>query len=67
MWGTLVVVMCGRCDRATTVAEARFAKLVEATENQGVSGDVPGSLYVGSCSDAVQWAGHFHELCMESQ
>ena len=66
MWGALVDVMCGRCDRATTVAEARFAKLVEATE-KGFSGDVLGRLYVGSCSEAVQWAGQFHELTMDSQ
>jgi len=58
--------MCGRCDRVTTVAEERFSKLVEATE-KGLSGDVPGRLYIGSCSEAVQWAGHRHELSMDSQ
>ena len=68
LWGALVVVMCGRCDRATTAAETRFARLVEATEKEGLSGDaIPGRLYVGSCSDAVQRAGHFHEHSMDTQ
>ena len=67
MWGALVVVMCGKCDRATTAAELRFAELVEATEDEGLKGNTPGQLYVGSCSDAVQWAGHLHELSMDTQ
>ena len=58
MSGAFVVVSGGRCSRVTTAAEARFAKLVNATEesHEGM-GEVPGSLYVGSCGEAVQWAG----------
>ena len=55
-----------RCSHITTVAEKRFSTLVNATP-QDFGGGPPGRLLVGSCSDAVQWAGYHHELSMDSQ
>ena len=45
--------------------EERFARLVNATlEDLGQR--PPGRLFIGSCGDAVQWAGYRHELSMDS-
>ena len=58
--------MYDRCSRITTVAEERFSRLVTATpEDFGATS--PGRLFVGSCGEAVQWAGYRHELSMDSQ
>ena len=66
-WGTLLAgVMCGRCNRITTVAEERFSRLVNATP-EDFWARPSGRLFVGSCGDAVQWAGYRHELSMDSQ
>ena len=65
-WGAIAGVMCDRCSRITTVAEERFSRLVNATPKD-FGGGPPGRLSVGSCSDAVQWAGYHHELSMDSQ
>ena len=65
-WVTLAGFTCDRCSpTGTTVAEERFSRLVNATPKD--LGNIPGRLFVGSCSDAVQWAGYHHELSMDSQ
>ena len=61
----LPMSMCDRCTRVTTVAEERFARLVNATP-QDLGQTPPGRLFVGSCGDAVQWAGYRHEVSMDS-
>ena len=65
-WGALAGVMCDRCSYITTVAEERFSRLVHATP-EDLGGRAPGRLFVGTCADAVQWAGYHHELSMDSQ
>ena len=54
--------MHDRCNRpTTTVAEERFARVVNATPDD-LGQTIPGRLFVGGCDDAVQWAGYHHEL-----
>ena len=65
-WGVLAGFMCDRaCRRISSVAEERFSRLVNATPED--FGDNPGRLLVGSCSEAVQWAGYHCELSMDAQ
>ena len=65
-WGVLAGFMCDRACRSSTVAEERFSRLVNATPSD-LGDNAPGRLFVGSASDAVQWAGQHCDLNMDSQ
>ena len=65
-WGVLAGFVCDRACRSSTVAEERFSRLVNATPN-ALGDNAPGRLFVGSASDAVQWAGQNCDLNMDSR
>ena len=46
-----------RLEQAHTVAADRFDKLLNGFPNPTPAALLPGSLFVGGCTDAVHWAG----------